>query len=97
MDVYALLVGVGSAVLILLVAFAIIRSKDRQRKIRQALGLPRDSKLGPEHERAFIAFQDTDLRLANNFPHLAKGQRQALARKILRDKGLLPRGTRRSF
>ena len=56
MDVYALLVGAGSALLILVIAFAIIRSKNRQRKIRHALGFRETASWGPNRSGPSLLF-----------------------------------------
>jgi len=42
-------------------------------------------------KRMFHAFEDTVINLSKKLPYLPKEQRQALARQILRQKGLAPK------
>lgn len=82
-------IGVVIAVLVLLVVVAHGRAK--RRKIRDHLGLPRNSRLSPKHALAFREFEDTDIRLKTSFPTMPDPQRQSMAREVLRNKGLLPK------
>jgi len=78
-----------AALLIVLLARMVGNSKRRQ--IRKQLGLPVDSRLSPVQSRAFQAFEDTDMKLKKSFPTMSDTQRQAMAREVLRDKGMLPK------
>ena len=55
---------------------------------------PLDSKLTPEQSQAFMAFENTDMKLKKSFPTMSDTQRQSMAREVLRDKGLLPKQKR---
>ncbi len=50
-----------------------------------------DSKLTPEQSQAFMAFENTDMKLRKSFPTMSDTQRQAMAREVLREKGVLPK------
>jgi hypothetical protein len=47
--------------------------------------------LTPEQSAAFQAFENTDMKLKKSFPTMTDTQRQAMAREVLRDKGMLPK------
>jgi hypothetical protein len=81
--------GVVIVVLVLLIVRAVGNSKGR--KIRTQLGLPGSNRVSPKHALAFRAFEDTDIRLKTSFPTMPDPQRQAMAREVLRNKGLLPK------
>ena len=63
----------------------------RRAEMRRVLGLPKNSKLGAGEKQIFQAFEDTDMKLGKTMPKLSKSQRQAMAKQLLRRKGLLPR------
>ncbi len=85
-------IGVVFAVLVLLIGVA--HSRAKHRKIRNCLGLPRNSRLSPRHALAFRAFEDTNIRLKTSFPRMPDEQRQSMARDVLRNTGLLPKRNR---
>jgi len=89
-------VYVGFAVVALLLVLLLARAvgNSQRRRIRKQLGLPLDSRLSPKDALAFRAFEDTDIKLKKSFPTMSDTQRQAMAREVLRDKGLLPKQKR---
>jgi len=95
MDLLTWPIAIGVAVAIVLILVAVFLVTLRRAQMRRVLGLPQDSKLGEQDRRMFQAFEDTDMRLGKNMPKLTKGQRQVMAREILRQKGLLPKGTKK--
>jgi hypothetical protein len=85
---------IGGFVLVAVVLFAVLArmvGNSKRRQIRKQLGLPVDSRLSPEQSRAFQAFENTDMKLKKSFPTMSDTQRQAMARDVLRDKGMLPK------
>ena len=91
MELYWVPIGFAVVVVLLVVLLARLVGNAKRREIRKKLGLPVDSKLTPEQQQAFQAFENTDMRLKKSFPTLSDTQRQAMARDVLRDKGMLPR------
>ena len=91
MDSFTFRVAIAGAIL-LVVLVAFILAGVQRRDVRKALGLPPHAKLGPEDKQAFLAFENTDMQLRDSFPDVSKRHRQAIARKLLRDTGVLPRG-----
>jgi len=89
MELYWVPIGFGVVVLLLVLLLARLVGNSQRRKIRKQLGLPVDSKLSPQEAQAFRAFEDTDMRLKKSFPTISDTQRQAMAREVLRDKGVL--------
>ncbi|MEO8741432.1 MAG: hypothetical protein ABI537_17270 [Casimicrobiaceae bacterium] len=75
--------------LVLLLARLVGNSK--RREVRKKLGLPVNSRLTEQESQAFMAFENTDMKLKKSFPTMSDGQRQAMAREVLRDKGVLPK------
>lgn len=65
-----------------------------RRRLREQLGLPTDSPITAKESAALTAFKNTDATLRNTFPRMSDTQRQALAREVLRDIGVLPSGAR---
>ena len=63
----------------------------KRREIRKKLGCRRQRRLTPEEAQAFQAFENTDMKLKKSFPTMSDTQRQAMAREVLRDKGVLPK------
>ncbi|HTL77253.1 MAG TPA: hypothetical protein VL654_13095 [Casimicrobiaceae bacterium] len=91
MELYWVPIGFAVVVLLLVLLLARLVANSKRREIRRKLGLPVDSRLTPEQQQAFQAFENTDMKLKKSFPTLSDTQRQAMARDILRDKGMLPR------
>lgn len=89
MELYWVPIGFGVVVLLLVLLLARLVGNSQRRKIRKQLGLPVDSRLTPQEAQAFRAFEDTDMRLKKSFPTISDTQRQAMAREVLRDKGVL--------
>ena len=95
MEVYWVVIGFAVVVLLLVLLLARLVGNSKRREIRKKLGMPVNVKLSPEQEQAFQAFENTDMRLKKSFPTLSDTQRQAMARDVLRDKGLLPKQKKR--
>lgn len=91
MELYWVPIGFAVVVLLLVLLLARLVGNSKRREIRKKLGLPVNSRLSPEQAQAFQAFENTDMRLRKSFPTLSDTQRQAMARDVLRDKGLLPK------
>ena len=91
MELYWVPIGFAVVVLLLVLLLARLVGNSKRREIRKRLGLPVDSKLTPEQSQAFMAFENTDMKLKKSFPTLSDTQRQAMARDVLRDKGMLPK------
>jgi len=91
MELYWVPIGFAVVVLLLVLLLARLVANSKRREIRRKIGLPVDSRLTPEQQQAFQAFENTDMKLKKSFPTLSDTQRQAMARDILRDKGMLPR------
>ena len=94
MELYWVPIGFAVVVLLLGLLLARLVGNSKRREIRKKLGLPLNSRLNPEQAQAFQAFENTDMRLKKSFPTLSDTQRQAMARDVLRDKGLLPKQKR---
>ena len=91
MELYWVPIGFAVVVVLLVLLLARMVGNSKRREIRKKLGLPVDSKLTPEQQQTFQAFENTDMRLKKSFPTLSDTQRQAMARDVLRDKGMLPK------
>jgi uncharacterized membrane protein len=78
--------------LLLVIAVALLFSYIQRRQLRKALGLSSLNANTQQTKAAFQLFADTDLQLGQTFPGVSKDRRRAVARKILRDQGLIPRG-----
>ena len=94
MERYWLAIGFAVVVLLLIVLLARLVSNAKRREIRRKLGMPLDAKLTDKQAEAFRAFEDTDARLKKTFPTMTDTQREAMAREVLRDKGVLPKKKR---
>jgi hypothetical protein len=94
MSMYWVPIGFGVVALLLILLLARLVGNSKRREIRKKLGLPVDSKLTPEQSQAFMAFENTDMKLKKSFPTMSDTQRQSMAREVLRDKGLLPKQKR---
>jgi hypothetical protein len=82
---------------IAIIAVATIRTKARHRRIRKALGLPvkmRTSTSEAQARNAVRVFEETDMRLSSTLPSLSQHERRTMARKIVKEKGLLPKSSR---
>jgi hypothetical protein len=90
-EIYWVPVGFAVVVLLLVLLLARLVGNSKRREIRKKLGLPVNARLTPEQAQAFQAFENTDLKLKKSFPTLSDTQRQAMARDVLRDKGMLPK------
>ena len=88
---YWLILGIAVAALLLILVLARLVGNSKRREIRKKLGLPVDSRLTPQQKEAFVAFENTDMKLKKSFPTMSDTQRQAMAREVLRDKGMLPK------
>jgi hypothetical protein len=86
--------GVAAVALLLVLLLARLVGNAKRREIRKKLGLPEHARLTPEQEAAFMAFENTDMKLRKSFPTISDAQRESMARDILRDKGMLPRKSR---
>ena len=95
MELYWVPISFAVVVVLLVLLLARLVGNAKRREVRKRLGLPVDSKLTPEQQQAFHAFEDTDMRLKKSFPTLSDTQRQAMARDVLRDKGMLPKQKKR--
>ena len=86
-------IGAGLVVVavLLFVVLARMVGTSKRREIRKKLGLPVDAPLTDQQAQAFRAFEDTDMKLRKSFPTMSDTQRQAMARDVLRDKGMLPK------
>jgi hypothetical protein len=93
-DMYWVPVGLAVVVLLLVLLLARLVGNAKRREIRKKLGLPERARLTPEQEAAFVAFENTDMKLKKTFPTMTDTQRQAMARDVLRDKGMLPKKSR---
>lgn len=85
-------------IFVVVIAVATLRTKTRQRRIRRALGLPArmsTSSAEAQARRAVRAFEQTDMRLTTTARRLSKDERRAMARTIVKEKGLLPKTARR--
>lgn len=91
MDSYWVPIGFGVVVLLLILLLARLVGNSKRREIRKKLGLPEGSRLTPEQAAAFQAFENTDMKLKKSFPTMSDTQREAMAREVLRDKGVLPK------
>ena len=84
----------GGLVLVALLLFVLLArmvGNSKRREIRKKLGLPVNAPLTDQQAQAFRAFEDTDMKLKKSFPTMSDTQRQAMARDLLRDKGMLPK------
>jgi hypothetical protein len=84
-------IGFGVVVLLLVLLLARLVGNAKRREIRKKLGLPEKARLTPQQAEAFQAFENTDMKLRKSFPTMSDKQRQAMARDVLRDKGMLPK------
>jgi len=90
-ELYWIPVGFGIIVVLLVLLLARLVGNSKRRQIRKKLGLPESARLTPEEAQAFQAFENTDMKLKKSFPTMSDTQRQAMARDVLRDKGVLPK------
>jgi Na+-transporting methylmalonyl-CoA/oxaloacetate decarboxylase gamma subunit len=90
-ELYWVPIGFVVVVLLLILLLARMVGNSKRREIRRKLGLPEGSRLTPEQASAVQAFESTDMKLMKSFPTMSDTQRQAMAREVLRDKGMLPK------
>jgi len=90
-ELYWVPIGFGVVALLLILLLARLVANNKRREIRKKLGLPVAGRLTPEQEAAFMGFENTDMKLKKSFPTMSDTQRQAMAREVLRDKGVLPK------
>jgi hypothetical protein len=95
-ELYWVPIGFAVVVLLLVLLLARLVGNSKRKEIRKKLGLPVNSRLTPEQASAFQAFENTDMKLKKSLPTLSVTQRQAMARDVLRDKGVLPKPRKRS-
>ena len=91
MELYWVPIGFGVVAVLLVLLLARLVGNSKRRQIRKQLGMPENVRLTPQQAEAFQAFENTDMKLKKSFPTLSDTQRQAMARDVLRDKGMLPR------
>ena len=91
MELYWVPIGFGVVALLLILLLARLVGNNKRREIRKKLGLPVSGRLTPEQSAAFMGFENTDMKLRKSFPTMSDTQRQAMAREVLRDKGVLPK------
>ena len=96
LDLYWVPIGFGVVVLLLVLLLARLVGNAKRREIRRKLGLPEKSRLTPLQAQAFHAFESTDMQLKKSFPNISDTQRQAMARDVLRDRGMLPKKKKKS-
>jgi hypothetical protein len=89
-ELYWVPIGFAVVVLLLIVLLARLVGNAKRKEIRRKLGLPENARLTPEQAQAFQAFETTDMKLRKSFPTMSDAQRQAMARDVLRDQGVLP-------
>ena len=89
MEMYWVPIGLGVVMVLLVLLLARLVGNAKRREIRRKLGLPERARLTPQQEAAFMAFEDTDMKLRKSFPTMTDTQRQAMARDVLRDRGML--------
>jgi hypothetical protein len=90
-ELYWMVGGLAVIALVLVLVLARLVGNSKRREIRKKLGMPVDSRLTPQQKEAFRAFENTDMQLKKSFPTMTDTQRQAMAREVLRDKGMLPK------
>ena len=95
MELYWVPIGFAVVVLLLILLLARLVGNAKRREIRRKLGMPLDAKLTDQQAEAFRAFENTDMRLKKTFPTMSDTQREAMAREVLRDKGMLPKRKKR--
>lgn len=91
MEMYWVPIGLGVVMVLLVLLLARLVGNAKRREIRRKLGLPERARLTPQQQAAFMAFEDTDMKLRKSFPTMTDTQRQAMARDVLRDRGVLPK------
>ena len=91
MEMYWVPVGLLVVLVLLVLVLARLVANAKRREIRKKLGLPERARLTPEQQAAFMAFENTDMKLKKSFPTMSDTQRQSMAREVLRDKGMLPK------
>jgi hypothetical protein len=90
-DLYWVPIGFAVVVVLLVLLLARLVGNAKRREIRRKLGLPENARLTPEQANAFQTFENTDMKLKKSFPTMSDTQREAMARDVLRDKGMLPK------
>ncbi len=96
MEYYWLPIGLGLAVVVLMLLLTKLVANHKRRETLVKLGLPGDAKLTAQQLHAFRTFEDTDMRLRKSFPGVSNAQRAVIARDVLRDKGMLPKRSRKA-
>lgn len=87
------------AIFVIVIAVATLRTKARQRHIRQALGLPtrmETTTAEAQARQAVRVFEETDHRLTTTAPRLSNEERRQMATAIVKEKGLLPKTRRKN-
>ena len=97
MEHYWLPIGLGLAIVVLILLLTKLVANHKRRETLVKLGLPADAKLTAQQVNAFRVFEDTDMRLRKSFPGIPDAQRALIARDVLRDKGMLPKRTRKAI
>ena len=83
------IIGSGLGLVLLVIMFVAVVTV-RRAEMRTVLRLPKNAKLGAHEKRILQAFKDTNVRLGKSMPGLSNLQRRAMAREVLRKRGLLP-------
>ena len=91
MEMYWVPVGLLVVLVLLVLVLARLVANAKRREIRKKLGFPERARLTPEQQAAFMAFENTDMKLKKSFPTMTDTQRQSMARDVLRDRGMLPK------
>jgi hypothetical protein len=94
-ELYWVPIGFGVVILLLVVLLARLVGNAKRREIRRKLGLPDRAPLTDVQAEAFRAFENTDMKLKKSFPTMSDTQREAMARDVLRDKGMLPKNRKK--
>jgi len=95
---FTLMLGLSATGIAAGVGMRLAASSHRQRKFRQALGLPADGTdraRSAQIHRAIREYAAVEARIRERSPHLSEAQRQQLAVNLVRARGLLPVGADR--
>ena len=83
--------GLALTAVVLIFTLARLVANNKQRQIRKRLGLPMTGRLTENQQAVIMGFENTDMKLKGTFPTMCDTQRQAMARDVLRRKGVIPK------
>ena len=91
MSHYLIAAAFALAIVVLAVLLTKLVRNLRRREMLRRLGLPLHGALTIRQAEALRAFEATEMKFKQSFPHISDAQRRAMTSDVLRSKGILPK------